>query len=867
MPRKNVHNFCFKTGIAAFLSRSLTCFLCHGCSGQKIGAWITGLLLISIAFAGSLHAATYDNVPPGFEYLLEKQTTEVDVVFGGKIIGSFLADYQPGYIRFRDPGAIVNKIPNLVEEDRTEVVRELVQALSGELEAHTDKSCYPVRKPDCDKLGVEVAGVIFNPDTFQAILFVNPSYLEVQRNGKKSEYFEPPETGLTNINRLGMAMSGGNDADPVYSFNARMLFGNDETHFIANALVTSGYALSSNELVVERDMPGYYYGGGLFRSTSPPLVNAPLLYGAGIATSYRTQVNREQNLGNELMVFLPRPAQVEIWRDGRILSVGAYEAGNVVLDTRTLPQGNYMVTLKIREASGVTAEQTRFFIKSDTTPQAGLPLVTAEVGKMAFEKEGLPSADGDFWMHGSLMHRVNDNLALGGDALVVGGNVAGSARAQWFQNQWISNAALTVTNKANTGLVLDFQKQYRSVMNVNASLLQTWIKDRTDLVPLYNVGVGNSTQVSGQLSVAFPRRSILRVSATYSKSEFLEETYSYGAEYKIPVWQFGRSRLWLTASATKSSFDSVAQLQVELIGNTRNTNWMVRGGYEDHSVLDSGATLAASYGMTQSDFLTGTGNLTVGAEQLANEDKRLYTNGALTTMYGRLTAGAQITQRANLPGSSSSYYANFNTGVVATDDGFGLGGATLHDSAALVHLEGVPDVARFDVYVDGQVRAKGVPSGSSVPLFVSPYFEHKLYIRGVNAPSVDYDASERSIVLFAGNVEDMVWHIKSLHVVFGRMLDENGMPLRNTILKGLDGPVRTDEHGYFQGEVSGETTIRATLPDGRACRAPIGIGRLSAELVKLGSMTCEPEGGLFVPIRAPGQDQPAPTLTFNESVE
>jgi len=811
-----------------------------------------------------LQAATYSKVPPGFEYLLEKQSTQVDVVFGGKVIGSFMADYQPGYIQFRNPAAIINKIPNLVKEDRAEIVRELVNALTGELDAHTAKSCYPIKKPDCDTLQVDVAGVIFNPDTFQTILFINSSYLEVRRNGASDEYFKSPQTGLTNVNALGMAVSGGSETDASYSFNARMLFGQNETHLVANALVTSEYDLSTNELLLERDMPGYYYGGGLFRSSSPPLVSGPLLYGAEFATSYRTQVNRQQNLGNELTVFLPRPAQVEIWRDGRILSVSAYDSGNQVLDTSTLPLGNYMVTLKIREAGGIIAEETRFFIKSDTTPQADLPLINAEVGKMAQEQEGFPDANGDFWVHGSLLGRINENLALGGDALVVDGSVSGSAKAQLFFDQWIGNAAFTVTSNSNAGIALDFRKDFLSVMNISAGVIQTWISDREDPVPLYNVSAGDTTQFSGQFSVAFPKRSRLSLNATFNKSETTEESYSYGAKYTIPLLRYGRSQLYMTASATKTSFDSVALLQFEIVGSTRNSNWLLRAGYEDHTELESGPTMAGSYGMTDSDFLTGTGNLTVGAEQLSNKDKRVYTNGALTNTYGRLTAGAQMTQRENLPGSNTNYYATYNTGVVATGDGVGLGGETLYDSAALIHLDGVPGIARFDVFVDGQVRAKGVPVGSSVPLFVAPYEMHEVYIRGVDAPSVEYDAASRNIVLFEGNVEDMVWNITSLHVVFGRLLDETGMPLRNLILKGMEQPAQTNEHGYFQGEVTGQTTLRALMPDGRTCYANIELSQLTGELVKLGSVTCKAEGGLLIPIKQPGQQKPRPIITYND---
>jgi len=813
-----------------------------------------------------LYAAAGNNIPAGFEYLMEKQSTLVDVVFGGRVIGSFMTDYQPGYVEFRDPAAIVDKIPNLVHLDRERIVQRLVQSMSGKLAAHTDKSCYPIKKPGCDTLAVADAGVIFNPDTYQTILFVNPSYLAVHQNVERDEYFKAPQTGLTNVNEIGMAISGGTETDTSYGINARMLFGRNETHLVVNALATSEYDLSTNEFFLERDMPGYYYGGGLFRSYGPPLVSGPLLYGAKYATSYRTQVNRQQNMGNELMVYLPRPAQVEIWRDGRILAVSSYEAGNQVLDTSTLPLGNYTVTLKIREAGGITAEETRFYIKSDNTPVAGLPLINVEVGQTTQEEEGFPSTGGDFWAHGGILARMNDNLALGGDVLIVSDTVAGTAKAQLFFDQWIGNAALTVTSNSNAGMALDIHKEFMSVMNFNASVIQTWISDTTDPVPLYNVTAGDTTQLSGMFSVSFSDRSRLSLNATLNKSDTMEKNSSYGLTYTVPVLRVDRSQLYLTASATKSTFDTVALLRFDLTGNTSTSNWLLRAGYEDHSELESGAIASGAYGMTATNGISSSANLTVGAEQLSNSDKRVYTNAAITNAYGRLTAGAQVTDRANVPGTYSTFYTNYNTGVVATSKGVGVGGESLADSAVLVHLDGAPDIAQFDVFIDGQKKAKSVSTGSSVPLFVQPYERHEVYIRGVNAPAVDYDTTSRTVVLFTGNAQDIIWNIRSQHIVFGQLLDEAGMPLRNSLLKGLDHYVQTDEHGYFQGEITGETTIRATLPDGRDCFANIGFSQLTSELVKLGSVICKSKEGMFIPIKQP-VTRPDPVLSFADTLD
>jgi len=863
MLRQHALNSYYPSWIATFYSllHKFNSVLDNGLSRHRRA--IARLLLAAIVvLPASLQAAIHNRVPPGFEYLLEKQSTLVDVIYEGRLIGSFMADYQPGHIQFRNPAAIVNNIPNLAQQERAQNVRQLVQSLSGQLDAHTAQSCLPLKFPKCNTLQVDDAGVIFNPDSFQAILFINPSYLEVNRNGDSDEYYRAPQTGVTNVNALGMVVSGGSETDTSYGFNARMLFGKNETHLVVNALATSDYALSTNEFLLERDMPGYYYGAGLFRAAGPPLVSGPLLYGGEFATSYRTQVNRQQNLGNELMVYLPRPAQVEIWRDGRILSVASYSSGNQVLDTSMLPLGNYTVTLKIREAGGITSEQTRFFIKSDSTPQAGLPLISVEVGKTTQEQEGFPATDGDFWAHGSLLNRVNENLSLGGDALVVGGAVAASVKAQLFFDQWIGNAAFTATSNSNEGLTINFQKDFWSVMNFSAGAIQTWVSDRGDPVPLYNVAAGNTTQLSAQFSVALHGRSRLSLNASRNTSETMPDNYSYGVKYTVPVWQIDRSRLYMTASITKTNLDTVALLQFEVTGNTRHSNWMLRAGYENHSELESGPTMAGYYGITNTDGISSTTSLVVGAEQLSNSDKRLYTNGAFTNAYGRLTAGAQLTDLANVPGNYSTYYANYNTGVVATGNGAGVGGVSLSDSAVLIHLNGVSDIARFDIFIDGQLRAKGVAAGASVPLFVQPYQKHNVYIRGVGAPAVDYDTASRDVVLFAGNVKDMVWHIRNQYVVFGRLLDQAARPLRNSVLRGMGQPGQTDEHGYFQGEVTGPTTLRATLPDGTDCYATIGLAQLTGELVKLGSVTCQAGGGLLIPIKQPGkQTLPPPLLS------
>ncbi|MCB1646794.1 MAG: hypothetical protein KDI36_15150, partial [Pseudomonadales bacterium] len=77
---------------------------------------IPALLLVCLCTSSRVaEAASEPFIPPGFEDLLEPQTTQVDVYYGDQYLLSTLATFSPGEFTFMMPDEVVQRIPDLLD--------------------------------------------------------------------------------------------------------------------------------------------------------------------------------------------------------------------------------------------------------------------------------------------------------------------------------------------------------------------------------------------------------------------------------------------------------------------------------------------------------------------------------------------------------------------------------------------------------------------------------------------------------------------------------------------------------------------------------------------------------------------------------
>ena len=192
--------------------------------------------------------------------------------------------------------------------------------------------------PGCGNLEPDVAGVIFDADRFRVDIFVNPDLLDPQL--AQPERFQPaPQAGFSGLETLSAAVAGSTSDDTDFALRSYSLMAYDTGRSPAGTSVSSADNANLDVLAAEADRQDWRYTGGLYRTALSSLLGERRLLGAGAGSTTDTRLDREQIGGSPIIVFLPTRAQVEIFREGRLLSSQSYPAGNHVLDTTALPEG------------------------------------------------------------------------------------------------------------------------------------------------------------------------------------------------------------------------------------------------------------------------------------------------------------------------------------------------------------------------------------------------------------------------------------------------------------------------------------------------------------------------------------------------
>ena len=110
-------------------------------------------LFFSLLVICSVQETTSAAVPPGFERLLEPQTTQVDVYYGGRFLEAAIATFTPDEIRFAEPASIVRKIPDLLDTG------VLTSRLAGGLSTNSGLVCLKRNQTACGVLAPEDFGL------------------------------------------------------------------------------------------------------------------------------------------------------------------------------------------------------------------------------------------------------------------------------------------------------------------------------------------------------------------------------------------------------------------------------------------------------------------------------------------------------------------------------------------------------------------------------------------------------------------------------------------------------------------------------------------------------------------------------------
>jgi hypothetical protein len=141
------------------------------------------------------------------------------------------------------------------------------------------------------------------------------------------------------------------------------------------------------------------------------------------------------------------------------------------------------------------------------------------------------------------------------------------------------------------------------------------------------------------------------------------------------------------------------------------------------------------------------------------------------------------------------------------------------------------------VLVDEAKRGR-IRVGQRLSLFVPGYRTYRIRLVPSAATPVSYDPAVREVTLYPGNVQSLEWRAKSYFTIFAQAISAKGAPIAGSPVQTGEGIAETDDHGYFQVDVSEGEPVTIASGDGSSCRVELPKMVLKNDFASLGKVVC-----------------------------
>jgi hypothetical protein len=820
--------------VARSLFRDLACLAALTINGAAAAA---GTANVELATSG---------VPAGFDELARPHEGLVDLYFGGEKAGEALVIIKPGTIRFRSPEDVLASVPQLVPS------AELKAALAADLPANSGAVCRDGATGSCGTLSPEVVAIVYDEEHFRVDLFANPKFLKISRAGPEG-YLPVPDAPLSLTSSAGIALSGSLGGASRYNVQNRTIVGLRNARIRANSSLASGTGLVVDDLVGEVDRKDLRYSAGLFWAPGSEFTGQRRILGAGVGTQFDTLTNRDSIHSTPLIIFLSQPARIELLVDGRLIGSRSYGAGNVEIDSSTLPDGSYPILLRIHQSSGAVREERRFFVKSAQTPPLGHPLFYAYAGVLANTRRHQPiSPSGNLYYQAGGAWRLSERLAVDAGAMGTQRKAIGQAGAWLILPQARFRLAALASTAGDAGALAQASIGGSGPLSLSLDLRRIWSSDGEPLVPLASrvdtfgstaptgvqLATGSYTQATGSLGLRLSSGYVGLV-GSYRKDRSLAGDYMIGPSVSWPVVSLRNLRLVFDASAQRTRTTTAGFAGFRLLFTSGGMTMLstlgrgVQGERGDSRPLASRAvsSMSAQYAH---ETAGGTSlNLQAGFDR--NIQSSSVTAGTtVNSRFGNVRADLLHSLEG---GGGTQYDLAFDSGLVLSRHAAQLGARDVQPSAITVALRADSTAPSFNVLVDEVARGR-IRAGERLSLFLPGYRTYKVRLVPAAAAPVSYDSGVRDVTLYPGNVQSLEWRANSYFTIFAQATTAIGAPIADALVQTPQGIAQTDSNGYFQADVSEGDSVTISRSDGGRCRAQLPRAIVRNGFASLGKVVC-----------------------------
>jgi len=781
--------------------------------------------------------------PPGFEDLLEPQTTAIDIYYGQRYLVTTLATYTPNFLELHTPQQVINLIPDILDQ------KKILKALSEPLLNNASLICHGNRTTNCGSLTPEIAGVIFNPDEFRANIFINPLFLAVS-NAMDDKYLPPSMSDWSFIQMLNGSLSGQTEQDDHYSISGISTVGKYQRRFQSQWVQSDTSNLYLETLNYEENYQQYLFQGGLFRSQSYGLnfISQQRIFGGNASTTLETRTDLAIARGSEIQVFFSSRSRVEIYKDDRLIDTGFYDIGNQILDTSRFPEGSYNVILKILEDSGGEREETIFFSKSRRLPPIGSPQYFIELGNVILDHENnfFPELSKAWALRSGYSKRLSNKIGLSAGGLITNEILLTELGVFHFGLNYDIESSLMISSKKDTGLLFNSHYRignfstylnYRQVSSGEDTDLDPLAPleplDQWDPVPLSttqsNMGI-NATIGSGSLSFQY----------RINESDNQESQNGYSLRYMQGFRT--KSSMSLQFSAEISDFDNGSRLLfgLQLIHQKNRWSNNFQSNYESQEdelgESNSGLTLSGSSRWSDGEKFDSDVRATLRAGHVINRD---YVGGDIVYDSSKGASNFAIENGSDNGNGYTLYTGNASFSFAKQKNNFAFGGSKINNSAVIIDLTGQAKDASFDVYINNQKHSR-IKAGRRSIITLPPFRTYYISLKATSSVNsfVEFDNKPEVVTLYPGNVHYLSWHIDKLVIVYGMVSNSSGEAIKNARIEGAKGLAFSNKAGVFQAEIGPETDILDFKTTNEKCYVNIPSLPTDQSMVNLGKLIC-----------------------------
>ncbi len=751
-----------------------------------------------------------------------QEVVYLDVFYGEQFVESVLAEYDEQQITLFDAELLEQKLPETL--DRA-YIREY---LSRPIRYLSPNACNAGNISRCFEQSAEKIIFTFDSELFAVQVFIAPSLLPV--HDVELDDYLPGYSGtpsyLSRVSALYSYIDQSQGHLSSYNLFMDQVFSSGDKRLVAQLGKTDSESYYARSVYFSSDRKRERFLFGRYELPGNSLTPGRLIYGAGLQTTNDLRLDLEQVGATQLEYFMPQRSRVEIYRDGRLLSVKYYPTGNNSLDVSDLPVGAYDIHVKIFVDDVVVQEDTRFFSKSSTLPPVGESVFRMDAGLIT-DVNQFASVEGSEFLRWGYGFRLNDANYLEAEYLSNHYWRSFQMSHRWLRKNMVGDVSLLQADDGYRAFALN--SSYRTLYG---SYGLTWTQGdpgASSELPEFRRFNIRAREYGVRYGYHFQSLS-LQANVRKLESDLDDTIYSSLSAYISK--RIGRdSALSVSSSLAYDERSKLsASVSVTLTFSGNSGAYWARAGWRDRE--DDEFQHAVGLSGRRDSFKTLDSLRYAAQLEQRGERKNLGADIDLSHERFRHVSSLNVSSGEN---TTTAYSGIFNTAFnvskagVRMFDGADLGSGILvslpseHQSPVVITVDG----ARHIVTTSGGVQF--------IPL--QPYRVSNVSVSSRSGAALEYDSTEKQVVLYPGHVPVLEWVGIRVLPVFGQVSFEGKAEDTRVIVKTSRGSDVTENNGFFAVDLATDSPLIEFSVDGRACDIAVDI-QDAQPVIDLGLVRC-----------------------------